>query len=71
MPDIFSNVIVHRLNVDSKCKPVQQKKRNFAPEKQKTIDKEFDKLLAADFIREANYPDWLANMVMVKKANDK
>ena len=29
------------------------------------------KLLEADFIREVYYPDWLANVVMVKKANGK
>lgn len=28
-------------------------------------------MLEADFIREAYYPDWLANVVMVKKANGK
>ena len=27
--------------------------------------------MAAKFIREVYYPDWLANVVMVKKANDK
>ena len=30
-----------------------------------------DKLLEAGFIRETTYPDWLANVVMVKKANEK
>ena len=28
-------------------------------------------MLEADFIREVYYPDWLANMVMVKKVNGK
>ena len=28
-------------------------------------------MLKADFIREVYYPDWLANVVMVKKANGK
>ena len=32
---------------------------------------EVNKLLAANFIREVHYPEWLANMVMVKKANGK
>ena len=32
---------------------------------------EFRKLQDVDFIREVYYPDWLANMVMVKKANRK
>jgi len=30
---------------------------------------EVDKLLIANFIREVYYPDWLANVVMVKKSN--
>ena len=32
---------------------------------------EIRKLLEADFIREVYYPNWLANVVMVKKANEK
>ena len=32
---------------------------------------EEDKLLIAGFIREVYYPDWLANVVLVKKANEK
>ena len=45
--------------------------RPFAPERQKVINEEIDKLLAADFIRKATYPDWLATIVMVKKVNRK
>ena len=33
--------------------------------------KEVRKLLEADFIREVYYPDWLANVVMVKKNDEK
>ena len=32
---------------------------------------EVNKLFAANFIREVHYPKWLANVVMVKKANGK
>ena len=32
---------------------------------------EVEKLLAAGFIREVFYPNWLANVVMVKKFNGK
>jgi hypothetical protein len=35
------------------------------------VDAEVEKLLNAGFIREVHYPDWLTNMVMVKKANGK
>ena len=43
----------------------------FAQERDKAIAKEVRKLLEADFIREVYYLDWLANIVMVKKANGK
>ena len=35
----------------------------------KAIAEEVRKLLEAGFIQEVYYPDWLANVVMVKKAN--
>ena len=38
--------------------------------KQEIMDK-VNKLLAANFIREVYYPEWLADVVMVKKANEK
>ena len=71
MSGIPLDVIVHWLNVDAKHKPVRQKKRNFAPEWQKAIDEEVDRLLAANFICETIYLNWLVNIVMVKKANSK
>ena len=43
----------------------------FAPERDQTIAEEVCKLQEASFIREVYYPDWLANVVMVKKANGK
>uniref|UniRef100_A0A2N9FQW8 Uncharacterized protein n=1 Tax=Fagus sylvatica TaxID=28930 RepID=A0A2N9FQW8_FAGSY len=41
------------------------KRRVFAPERNNAIMEEVDKLLAANFIREVFYPDWLANVVML------
>ena len=71
MLDILLEIIIHRLNIDPKVRPMRQKKRSFTPERQKIINDEGDKFLAAGFIREANYPDWLVNIVMVRKANEK
>ncbi|KAL5544666.1 hypothetical protein UlMin_008450 [Ulmus minor] len=69
MPRIDPNVIVHRLNIDPNFKPVKQKRRTFNAERYMAINTEVDKLLKAEFIEEANYPDWIANVVLVKKAN--
>ena len=43
----------------------------FAQEWDKAIAEEVRNLLEADFIRDVYYPDWLASVVMVKKANGK
>ena len=43
----------------------------FAQERDRAIAKEVGKLQEASFIKEVYYPDWLANVVMVKKANRK
>ena len=64
-------IITHRLNVNPSFKPVKQKRRSFAPERQKAINEEVGKLLQKGAIREVEYPEWLANVVLVKKANGK
>ena len=64
-------VITHRLNVSPSLKPIKQKRRSFAPERQKAINEEVGKLLQARAIREVEYPEWLANVVLVKKSNGK
>ena len=71
MPGISTKIIQHKLNVDLEKKPVQQKRRVFALERNQAITDEVNKLLAADFIREVYYPNWLVNAVLVKKANEK
>ena len=45
--------------------------RIFAPECNKAVTEKVEKLLEAGFIRKVFYPDWLANVVMVKKNNGK
>ena len=71
MDGIDPAVITHRLNVSPSFKPVKQKRRSFAPERQKAINEEVGKLLQVNAIREVEYPKWLANVVIVKKANGK
>ena len=69
MMGIDPSVMVHRLNASPSFPPVRQKKRVFAQERDKAIAEEVRKLLEAGFIQEVYYPDWLANVIMVKKAN--
>ena len=63
--------MVHKLNVSPSLSPIRQKKWVFAQEQDEAIAEEVRKLLEADFIQEVYYHDWLANVVMVKKANGK
>ena len=71
MGAIDPTVITHRLNVCPSFKPVKQKRRSFPSDRQKAINEEVGKLLQAGAIREVEYPEWLANVVLVKKANGK
>ena len=41
------------------------------PEREKAINEEVGKILQAGAIREVKYPEWLANIVLVKKPNGK
>ena len=45
--------------------------RVFVPERDQAIAEEVHKQQEASFIKEVYYPDWLANVVMVKKASGK
>ena len=71
MGGIDPAIITHRLNVGPSFKPVKKKRRSFALERQKAINKEVSKLLQEGAIREVEYPEWLANVVLVKKVNGK
>jgi hypothetical protein len=71
MPGIDPSIIVHRLNADPGFRPIRQKRRTFAPERNQAVAEEVSKLLAAGFVREVDYPEWLANVVLVKKPNNK
>ncbi|KAL0448823.1 UNVERIFIED_CONTAM: hypothetical protein Slati_1438700 [Sesamum latifolium] len=52
---IDPQVITHHLNIDPNCKPVKQKKRHFGPEKDKIIQAEVNKLMAADTLKKIQF----------------
>ena len=53
------------MNVDLEKKLIQQRRRVFTPKRNKAIMDEVNKLLAAKFIWEVYYLEWLANVIMV------
>jgi hypothetical protein len=60
-------MIEHKLDIDPAVKPIKQKERGYAPERRETIQLEVNKLLEVRFIRPIDYPNWLANHVLIEK----
>jgi hypothetical protein len=65
------DVIEHSLNVDPAIRPRKQKLQKMSDDKAEGARNEVKRLLCAGVIREITYPEWLANIVMLKKANGK
>ena len=70
MVGIHPEILCHLLNIDQQVKPVCQK-RVLDADRYKALPDEVDHLLRIGFIRESYYLDWLANPVLVIKANKK
>ncbi|GKV15370.1 hypothetical protein SLEP1_g26164 [Rubroshorea leprosula] len=71
MPGIPTSVFQHKLSTNPLKKPVAQRRRLFGGERLKVIKEEVEKLLQAGFVRRVDYCEWVANPVLVKKANSK
>lgn len=67
MVGVQPEVMTHQLNIDFSFLLVKQKKRRHAQDRQKAIETEIKKLLGLGHIRRVHYPEWLANVVLVKK----
>jgi hypothetical protein len=50
--------------------PKKQRLRRFAQDKREAIKREIAKLLTAGFIKEVIHPEWVANLILVKKKNN-
>lgn len=69
--DIFAWSHADHLNADPSFRPVKQKPRVFGKERSDAMLEKVHKLIATNFVREVQYPDWFANVVLVKKSNGK
>jgi hypothetical protein len=67
MPGVPRELIEHSLNVHPQAVPKKQRLRMFAQDKCEAIKREIAKLLAAGFIKEVIHPEWVANLVLVRK----
>lgn len=65
------NFIYHHLNVSPSISPRKQPPRRSSKEQFDAVKDKVIKLKQAGAIKEVFYPEWLANMVVVKKKNEK
>ena len=71
MLGVDPDFLCHHLTMDPQVRPVRQRRRKFNDERRQVIREETQRLLSVDHIREIQYLKWLANVVLVKKANGK
>ena len=71
MSGIPREIVEHALKIRPGSKQVKQRLCRFDKGKHRAISKEIMKLLAAGFIREVYYPEWLANPILVRKNSGK
>ena len=72
MPGVPRKFAEHALKVNPDARPIKQGLRRFDDRRRKAIGKEIIRLLAAKFIREVIWTDWVVNPVLVpKKDSDK
>ena len=70
-PRVDPNFICHHLNINPSITPMKQPPWCFSKEHSEAIKEEMVKLKCARAIKEVFYPEWLTNMVVVKKKNGK
>ena len=69
MPCLDPIVAVHQLAIKQGVSPIKQAQRCFRSKLLPQIEEEVNKLKQAGFIREVQFPKWIANIVLVKKKN--
>ena len=63
--------ICHQLNVEPRCPSKKWRPRKSSDIHAGVVKEEVDKLKEVGAIKEVYYPEWLTNMVVVKKKNGK
>ena len=70
-PGINLDFICHHLNVNPAITPRKQPPKRSSKDHYEAVKEEVTKLKRIKAIKEAFYPEWLANTVVVKKKNSK
>lgn len=64
-------IIYHSLGVNPNTKPIKKINRKFFDVTVKAVQQEDNKLIAVGFIQEVDYLDWVSNVVIVPKLENK
>ncbi|WRX18297.1 Integrase [Theobroma cacao] len=71
MPDLNTDIVVHKLPLRPDCKPIKQKLRRMKLKMLLKIKEEVKKQFDTGFLEVAKYPEWVANIVLVPKNDGK
>ena len=71
VPKVDPEFIVHKFIVDPLFPPKKQKPKRSVKENVKAVKQEVKRLKEVRTIKEAFFPEWLANTMVVKKKNGK
>ncbi|GJW36855.1 reverse transcriptase domain-containing protein [Tanacetum coccineum] len=63
-------VAEHELKTYPHIEPRVQRKRSIAPDRRNVVKEEVEEWLKAGIVKRVRYPTWVANPVLVKKADD-
>jgi len=71
MSGLDTDTIVHRVPLVEGCKPVKQNLRRIHPDVLIKVKAEIEKQWNAGFLEVVKYPQWVSNIVVVPKKEDK
>lgn len=71
IPGLDTNIVEQRLSLKPKCPPVKQKLRRTRPDMALKIQEEVKHKFDAGFLAIVEYPQWIANIVLIQKKDGK
>ena len=71
MPSLDSSIVQHHLPILPHAKSVKQKLKRLHPRWSLQVKEEIQKQLSVGFLSVVEYPEWMANVVLVPKKDGK
>ena len=71
MSGLDPSIVQHRLPILPHARPIKQKLRRLHPRWSLQVKEKIQKQLSVGFLSVVEYPEWLANVVLIPKKDDK